>query len=206
MSSNPQPSASLADYLWLHMGGLYGHRWTSAFGENPRSVGGKEWAITLAGFTQAQIDAGLATCRASGEDWPPSAPAFKAACLGIPTLAAVRAQLRDRDATRSPFTAMVWGFVDGYGFKQADTRGGDRMLAEAYDLAREQVMRGEPLPPVPEAIGYDAPPKPAKADPETAAAALAQCRSLLQPHVEDDLRAHYASLDKPVDPRVEVAP
>lgn len=51
---------------------------------------------------------------------------------------------------RSPFTLMVWQQIDGYLFKQASAEKSERMLRDAYELAREMVMRGQPLPEVPE--------------------------------------------------------
>lgn len=45
---------------------------------------------------------------------------------------------------------MVWQQIDGYLFKQASADKSDRMLKDAYELAREMVMRGHPLPEVPE--------------------------------------------------------
>lgn len=150
------PNGSLADYVWLHMAGLYGHKWASSYGTDPRSVGGKEWALTLAGFTQAQIDAGLEACRASADAWPPGAPEFKAMCLGIPSLAIVRLEMRSEE--RSPFTRATWANLDAYRFKQASADNADRMLREAYDLTREQVMRGQALPEPSPAVTHD--PKP----------------------------------------------
>ncbi len=141
-ASTVKPNGLLADYLWLHMTGLYGHKWSSSFGDDPRSVGGKEWALTLAGLTRDQLDAGLAVCRTAGEDWPPSAPAFKARCLGIPTLPSVRL---DRERV-TPFTRLVWSYLDGYAMRHAASDKAERMFRDAYELAREHVMAGGDLP------------------------------------------------------------
>lgn len=45
---------------------------------------------------------------------------------------------------------MVWQQIDGYQFKKVSAEKSDRMLKEAYELARELVMRGFPLPEIPE--------------------------------------------------------
>src|SRR5699024_12222425 len=62
----------------------------------------------------------------------------------IPPLAAVRL---DTDKA-SPFTRLVWQNLDGYRYKQAPADQADRLLREAYELAREHVMRGGELPEV----------------------------------------------------------
>lgn len=164
----------LADYLWLHMGATYPHKWASAQGDDPRGVAGKVWASELAGMTRGQIDRGLSACRNASDPWPPSLPAFKAMCLGIPPLAAVRLDTGKAD----PFTRLVWQNLDGYRYKQAPSDQADRLLREAYELAREHVMRGGALPEVAGEIGREER-KPVPASPERAAAAIAEVTSLL---------------------------
>lgn len=165
--TKPKPSALLADYLWLHMGATYPHKWTSAQGEDPRGTAGKVWAVELAGMTRGQIDAGLSACRNSADPWPPSLPQFKAACFGIPPLAAVRLDHAKADA----FTRQVWQYLDGHRYRQAPADQADRLLREAYELAREYVMRGGELPAVVAEIAHDKP-EPKPADPERAQAAI----------------------------------
>ena len=176
-----RPSASLADYVWLHMGGLYGHTWTSAYGDNPRSVAGAEWSRTLAGLNREQVDTGIDACRAEGAEWPPSAPRFRAMCLGIPTLARIRLELQRGAA--SPFARMVWGNLDAYRYRHADTREADRMLRDAYELAREERMQGAELPAEPvAALRQELEPKERKpADPAVVAARMAEIEELLNP-------------------------
>jgi len=164
------------------MAGLYGHRWASAYGEDPRGLGGREWAVTLAGFTRAQVDAGLDACRNSGDDWPPSAPLFKARCLGIPALSTVRADLTRDPADRSPFTRMAWAMVDSHRYRQASAETADRMLRDAYELARERRMAGEALPDEPvAAIVDDSKRAPVPASPEVAEQRMAEIAEMLQP-------------------------
>lgn len=164
----------LADYLWLHMGATYPHKWASAQGDDPRGVAGKVWASELAGMTREQIDRGLSACRNASDPWPPSLPAFKAMCLGIPPLAAVRL-----DAGKvSPFTRLVWQHLDAYRYKQAPSDQADRLLREAYELARGHVMRGGDLPEVAGEIEQQER-KPVPASPERAAAAIAEAEALL---------------------------
>lgn len=142
----PTVSNDLVDYLWLRMGGLYGATWERDYGANPRSSAGREWGLTLAGMSRQQIDAGLEACRVEGSDFPPSAPRFRAMCLGVPSLGRVKFELSKHFKFRSAFTRAVWRYLDVYAYRAASARDAERMLRDAYDVAKEAVMRGEPLP------------------------------------------------------------
>lgn len=151
------------------MAAIYGHRWTSSYGDDPGSMAGDTWAAGLSGLTGGQLARGLEACVASSDPWPPSLPDFRAACLGIPPLAAVRL-----DGDRSNrFTRLVWQHLDGYRYKQAPADQSDRLLREAYELAREHVMRGGALPEIAGEIGREER-KPVPASPERAAEAIAE--------------------------------
>lgn len=91
---------------------------------------------------------GLKASLANSDPWPPTLPEFRSRCLGIPPFQQVRIEVHA--SKRSPFTMMVWQQIDGYQFKQVSAEKSDRMLKEAYELARELVMRGVPLPEIPE--------------------------------------------------------
>lgn len=159
-SSVAKPSATLASYVWLQMGGLYGRTWTASNGDDPTGVAGQQWAATLAGLTRTQIDRAIEACRREGSDWPPGAPRFKAMALGVPSESAVRFELRG-DSDRSPFTRLVWTFIDSHLFRMASADQAGRMIRDAYELAREAVMRGEPMPAEPVAtLEHDKPSKP----------------------------------------------
>lgn len=152
------------------MAEIYGHRWTSAYGDNPNEGAAQTWAKGLGGILPRQLAAGLRNCLASADPWPPTLPEFRAMCLSIPTLALVRLELRSGE--HGQFTRAVWANLDGYRFRQSSSDAADRMLRDAYDLTREQVMRGQPLPEQSEAIAHEKPEfKPAS--PEVAAAAQA---------------------------------
>lgn len=157
-SSKAKPSASLADYVWLHMAGIFGHAFTSAYGDNSRSHAGAEWATALSGFSRAQIDRGINACRNSGAEFPPSATRFKAMCLGIPSFAQVSAEiLTTTSANRSPFARLVWSHIDGYAHRHAGATEAERMRRDAYELSCAEVMDGKPLPL--EAAGTLSPPE-----------------------------------------------
>jgi len=133
--------------LWLRMATRYGHAWVSQYGAEPSGIGGAEWAETLAGLALEQIGAGFAADRARGAEWPPSAPLFRSLCLAIPGFAQIRRSIVAKD--RTPFMRLVWQHIDGYRFSRADQTVADRMLRDAYEIARDHVMRGGALPPEP---------------------------------------------------------
>lgn len=145
LPTNEQPLPPTATRtLWVRMAEIYGHKWTSAYGDNPNEGAAQTWAKGLAGLRSQQLADGLKACLASADPWPPTLPEFRSMCLGIPSLARVRIEIRGRDFT--PFTRAVWANLDGYLFKQAAADKSDRMLRDAYELTREEVMRGQPLP------------------------------------------------------------
>lgn len=156
------------------MAEIYGHRWTAAYGESAEEGAGGTWAKGLSGLSVQQIGAGIGACIASADPWPPTLPEFRAKCLGIPPLAAVRLDADKVD----PFTVLVWQNLDGYRYRQASSDQADRLLREAYELAREHVMRGGELPNVAGAIEQEKR-KPKPADPAVAEAAMREARELL---------------------------
>lgn len=174
-SSRAKPSGSLADYVWLSMATAYGHRWTSAFGDDPRATAGRVWATALADISRVQIDEGLKACITSADPWPPTLPEFRAKCLGIPTLAEVRLDT----ARRSPFVALVWRYLDNFAYRQANAERAERMLREAYELARTARMQGLPIPDPIAGNVEQAKRKPTPARPEVAAGHIAMIHSLL---------------------------
>ena len=70
----------LTETLWLLMTRLYGHRWTSNFGDQVDP--GNVWAACLRGLSAEQIKHGMSQCVAQQLDWPPSAPEFRKLCTG----------------------------------------------------------------------------------------------------------------------------
>lgn len=106
---------------------------------------------------------------ASADPWPPTLPEFRARCLGIPNVASVRL-----DSTKvEPFTLLVWQYLNTYRYRMVSADQADRMLKEAYELAREHVMRGGALP-QPSSGEIEHQKSEIKlADPEKAAAAMA---------------------------------
>lgn len=65
---------------------MYGHRWTSSFGDNPNPD--SAWSTVLQGLTGQQLANGLNVLVHKGEeyDWPPPANVFRSLCLQTPGL------------------------------------------------------------------------------------------------------------------------
>lgn len=56
---------------------MYGHKWTSAYGETDDGT----WIKGLAGLSLEQISHGLRECLKRNDPWPPSLPEFRAMCV-----------------------------------------------------------------------------------------------------------------------------
>jgi hypothetical protein len=140
--------------LWVRLSEIYGHRWTSGYGENPNGAAAETWGKGLAGLTGQQLADGLAACIACADPWPPTLPQFRMMCLGIPPLDAVRADTGKLDG----FTRLVWQYLDGHRFRLASADKADQLLQAAYNRAKEAAMRGAEMPPAPAGlIAKDAP-------------------------------------------------
>jgi len=154
----PQPTADLPAAwlrrLWERMAVLYPVLWPQRNGDMPQkvetgefTVAGEVWREVLAGMAGEQIQTGLQRCVLRPSEYPPQPQEFRALCLGIPTLAEVRLMLKDDGAKKPPFVVLMFQHLDYYNWRHnADVRTADRMLQEAYAIAREHVMLGGALP------------------------------------------------------------
>lgn len=183
------PPAQWLRRLWERMAAMYGNAWASAQGLAPQredgslTIAGETWGQALVGLGAAELGAGLSACLAEGAEFPPSAPRFRAMCLGIPTLAAVRTDIATR---ATPFAVKCWEFMDSHAYRMVDRREADRMLRDAYEQARDFVMRGGALPEVVAELPPPEKPKPKKASPETAAPHIAAVAEMLAAGVGAD--------------------
>ena len=136
--------------FWQRMAAIYGHKWTSAFGDSPfndqgvMTIAGDTWQRGLAGIPEPAIATGLQAALTSADGWPPTLPAFRALCFDIPPFSAVR---REACGTaRSGFTTLTLSFLDLYRWKHTDQDKADRLLREAYSEAVLYVIEGGKLP------------------------------------------------------------
>lgn len=178
MGSEPQPMSRMR-HLWLRMTEIYGHKWTSAYGEDAESGAGETWAIGLAGLTARDVNTGLSAAIVSTDPWPPTLPMFRAMCLSLPSLAAVTLAIRTR-STPTAFIRLMWQYLDAYRLRAVDADKADRMVRDAYGLAREHVMQGRLLPPDPAAEIQHQKPEFKPAPPEVAERHLAEIAERLR--------------------------
>ncbi len=179
-------SAVALSKLWLAGVGAWGHRWTTHFGELPvgdngaLTLVGNLWAQGLSGYSADQLLAAMGKFIAQGDEWPPNLPMMVAQCAGIPSLNAVRLELRDREAARTGFTRLVWRYLDSYALGRADTDRHDRMVRDAYDLARENVLAGrESIPTDSAALPAPVPERAKREDVQPAGVSIAEARRAL---------------------------
>lgn len=60
------------------MGQIYGHRWSSSFGEEDT---GNVWLAGLKGVSHSALRLGLSLCVTLNSEWPPTLPEFRAMCI-----------------------------------------------------------------------------------------------------------------------------
>ena len=143
--------------FWQRMAAIYGHKWTSAYGETPFDDGGvltlagDTWQRGLTGVAEQDIAKGLQAALMSADGWPPTLPAFRALCFDIPAFSVVRREvsnsmLSDFQTDRSGFTKITLSRLDTYRWQRMDQDKGDRLLREAYDEAVQYILAGGQLP------------------------------------------------------------
>ena len=103
------------EQLWQLMSSMYGHKWTSAYGDIPDPD--KVWYAILKDVSWEQMQFGMNKLANSGASWPPAAPEFKKLCLNIEEgVNTVRTP--DVEATKKNFL----GIEDQSGMSDGDTR------------------------------------------------------------------------------------
>jgi len=60
--------------LWVRMSEIYGHRWTSSYGEEPN----KAWVDGLRDSPNDDFVRAVEYLKDGGDEWPPNLPEFKA--------------------------------------------------------------------------------------------------------------------------------
>lgn len=172
--------------LFARMAVRYPHAWASQYvgdggetDDDALALAVAEWSDALVGITEAQIRAGLRADHLRAAHWPPGPSEFAAMCHGIPTLARVKHILARVGPARTRFTRLVWSLLDTFQFKRADGKYADKLLAEAYELAKAHVMSGHPLPDEPSGSIEHKPEPKTPAKPETVHAAFSQMAEAL---------------------------
>lgn len=187
--------------VWERMIAAFPGRWILSMGASPHplvqgadgretvdttrlTMAGETWSVGLAGLTGQQLGVGLQACMTSwAEKRIPSLAEFRGMCLGIPKISEVREDIMRAGEQRNPFTILVCRHLDYYAWRHADARDADRMLWDAYDRARDAVMKGAALPDLPPALPSCKNPQATDAkltrSPEVALAALHEIAEML---------------------------
>lgn len=140
---------SLLDLVCVRMATRYGHAWTSQYAADPAAADMlySEWGETLSGLSRIQIARGFRLDADRADNWPPSSPLFAAMCLGVPSVERVKAEVRKpAEGRNQPFMRLLWSFIDSYTFARATTGQADRMIADAFVVARENVLSKNAMP------------------------------------------------------------
>ena len=121
--------------LWEKLSRIYGHRWTSGFGEADDGT----WLTGLRDLLPEELAAGLRACIRREDDWPPTLPEFRRLCLGYEdkTLAVERAIYGPMDDLSGVMREMV-GSWDMRHSSEKDLR---TRLVNVYHHAVEQLTR-----------------------------------------------------------------
>jgi hypothetical protein len=163
------------------MAHMFGRTWTSQYGVDPAGGAADTWSGALAGVTHEQIAVGLQETIALGLEWPPSAPRFRAMCIGVPSLAQVRHDLKYPPEQRTPFMRQVWSYMDRDSYNCGDEFRFDRAVNEAYELTCRHVITGGELPPeLAGVIGFQKRTKPVPASDATARAELSRIAAIFR--------------------------
>ena len=156
------------------MAEIYGHAWVSQYGAEADA--GSMWAASISGLSMDQLSVGIKRFALTSEAFPPTTGEFRAACLGVPSLLSVKAEIANGE--RSPFTRLVMATMDMYAYRNADADKAHRMLRESYGEVRNDVMLGKPLPDTHVELPHVEQPF-VPASPETAAKAMADIEKAL---------------------------
>lgn len=191
MTKTPPLPKSATDELWMRMASRYGHAWVSQYGASPAGIAAAEWRSTLAGLSPQQVRVGFENDTLRAADWPPSSTRFRSMCLDMPELSEVSHRLQKaldphRKVDFCPFDRLVMQFLDTYRWRNSSCKESDRLLRDAYGMARDHVMAGGELPPEPVALIEKPAEKPHKpASPEVVAEHISKLNALLNVPDED---------------------
>lgn len=164
-SSRPSPNEKpvklrqpLLDKLWTKMTEMYGHRWTGSVGVSADQD--HAWATVLGGLNGAQIANGLGMLVERADDWPPSAPEFRAMCLHIADLpSAISAWHQALEGRYQHEAVKVAAKLTGpYELRQArlNDHALQRIFDRNYQIVCRRLRNGEPLDgAVANGIGHD---------------------------------------------------
>lgn len=136
-SSKPISSEDMAK-LWAIMASMFGGKWVDYHGAKADEHG--VWRAGLKNLGPDRIKIGLNRLVDTGEQWPPSLPAFVELCkptpqeLGLPSCNQAMIEALEREWSPLSFTAYKQ-LPDGYNWRKLDQREGLKQWEKAYNEA-----------------------------------------------------------------------
>lgn len=100
------------------MAGRYGHRWTSAYGDEPNEF----WREETAELTEQQWLQGIQRVKDCTDEWPPTLPQFLNWCLGVLTEKEAKAQALLEYENRPPQPYSPWNPGKTYSQLESERR------------------------------------------------------------------------------------
>lgn len=172
---------TLCELLWLRMSGIYGHKWTSSFGDEPID----SWESAMFGITPAMVKTGLVRMAKSSNhvEWPPGALEFRQLCLprsediGLPSLMDAFHQAIGVRSIKHPsvvYTLQEMGHLV-YTMRREKEASAQRMFSEWWERTIVFVVDGGVLPPV----ANELPNKRYRANPEVGRRAVDNMMAIL---------------------------
>lgn len=144
---------TLTELLWQRMTEIYGHKWTSAFGDDPLAT----WDNALASITPAMIRVGLNRLALSPKfvEWPPGALEFRHLCsprsedIGLPAFEKALSQALGAHTGKHSsvvHTLREMGHL-AYTLRRMKAKEADALFSEWWQRTIDFVIGGGVLPP-----------------------------------------------------------
>ena len=139
-----------AELLFQRMTGLYGTRFTSAYGTDPTP----EWEMVASNCTPEMLKRGLDRCVEQFESWPPNPIEFRALCLpqaedlGLPNEDQAFAQAVGNVKERHPSVLLTMRNMgsDLFTLRHSDEKKARKMFADEWARTINFVASGGELP------------------------------------------------------------
>lgn len=140
--------------LWLRMGQLYGHHWTSAHGEHDAD---NTWLKILQGVTPQMIGKALRQCAEHYKTWPPTLMEFRELCLGLPKKEIAKTLAISGEPTDDPFILEMRKAIGSWNLSHCTYAELDRLANLAFVKASEKqtMMQLALTSPQQEYIGHE---------------------------------------------------
>jgi len=132
------------DKLWLTMSKMYGHKWTSSYGD----IDDGTWYRGLSDLAPAQLGVGLSRCVTREDPWPPNLPEFRAMCLpsekdlGIPDrdTAYQLATVRSNSGTRPEAVQRAVNLIGVFELRTGSIKKMKPIFDRAYKVVVEKML------------------------------------------------------------------